>query len=122
MDGRVEKPLHGAVAIRAPAGDIAHSDVVGRTKRTGNDVAQLPEHGGGMDLTKGAKQCEYIHGFSLVFGVQIPKLYRKSHFYTTFNWRRYCYIVNKNSHTQQFFSHQVDFYAYIRVIKIKACK
>ena len=92
MDGCIEKPLHCAVAIRAPAGDIAHGDVVGRTKRTGNDVAQLPEHGGGMDLTKGAKQCEYVHGFSLVFGVEIPKLYRKSHFYTTFNWRRYCML------------------------------
>jgi hypothetical protein len=38
------------------------------------------------------KECEYIHGFSLVFGVQIPKLYRKSHFYATFNWRRYCFV------------------------------
>ena len=70
MDGRVEKPLHCAVAIRAPAGDIAHGDVVGRTKRTGNDVAQLPEHGGGMDLTKGVKECECIHGFSLFLGVR----------------------------------------------------
>jgi hypothetical protein len=42
-----------------------------------------------MDLTKGVKQCEYIHGFSFVFGGEIPKLYRKSHFYATFNWRRY---------------------------------
>jgi hypothetical protein len=74
MDVGGKKPLHRAVAIRAPAGNIAHGDVVGRTKRAGNDVAQLPEHGDGVDLTKGAKECEYIHGFSLVFGVQIPKL------------------------------------------------
>jgi hypothetical protein len=74
MDVGGKKPLHGAVAVRAPAGNIAHGDGVGCTKRAGNDVAQLPEYGGGMDLTKGAKQCEYIHGFSLVFGVQIPKL------------------------------------------------
>jgi hypothetical protein len=47
---------------------------VGCTKRAGNDVAQLPEHGDGVDLTKWVKECEYIHGFSLVFGVQIPKL------------------------------------------------
>ena len=26
------------------------------------------------------KQCEYVHGFSLVFGVKIPKLYRTNHF------------------------------------------
>ena len=68
MDVGGKKPLHGAVAIRAPAGDIAHGDVVGRTKRAGNDVAQLPEYGGGMDLTKGVKECEDVHGFSLVFG------------------------------------------------------
>ena len=92
MDGRVEKLLHGAVAIRAPAGNIAHGNVVVRTKRAGNDFAQLPEYGGGMDLTKGVKECEYVHGFSLVFGGEIPKLYRKSYFYTTFNWRRYCMI------------------------------
>ena len=68
MDGRVKKPLHRAIAIRAPTGNIAHGDVVGRTKRAGNDVAQLPEYGGGMDLTKGVKECEDVHGFSLVFG------------------------------------------------------
>ena len=39
----------------------------GRTKRADNDVAQLPEHSGGMDLTKGVKECEDAHGFSLVF-------------------------------------------------------
>ena len=44
------------VAVRAPAGDIAHGNVVVRTKRAGNDVAQLPEYGGGMDLTKGVKE------------------------------------------------------------------
>jgi len=90
MDVGGKKSLHGAVAIRAPAGNITHGDVVGRTKRAGNDVAQIAEHDDGVDLTKGAKQCEYIHGFSLVFGVEIPKLYRKSQFYATFNWRRYC--------------------------------
>ncbi len=89
MDVGGKKSLHGAVAVCAPAGNIAHGDGVGCTKRAGYDVAQLPEHGDGVDLTKGAKQCEYIHGFSFVFGVQIPKLYRKSHFYATFNWRRY---------------------------------
>ena len=89
MDVGGKKSLHGAVALRAPAGNIAHGDGVGCTKRTGNDVAQLPEHGGGMDLTKGVKECEYVHGFSLVFDSEIPKLYGKSHFYATFNWRRY---------------------------------
>ena len=74
MDVGGKKSLHGTVAARAPAGDIAHGDVVGRTKRAGNDGAQIAEHGDGVDLTKGAKQCEYIHGFSLVFGVKILKL------------------------------------------------
>jgi hypothetical protein len=74
MDVGGKKPLHGTVAARAPAGNIAHGDGVGCTKRTGNDVAQLPEHGDGVNLTKGAKQCEYIHSFSFVFGVEIPKL------------------------------------------------
>jgi hypothetical protein len=69
-----KKSLHSAVAVRAPARNIAHGDSVGCTKCTGNDVAQLPEHGDGVDLTKGAKQCEYIHGFSFVFGGDIPKL------------------------------------------------
>jgi hypothetical protein len=39
MAGRVKKPLHRAVVSHAPAGGIAHGDVVRRTKRTGNDVA-----------------------------------------------------------------------------------
>jgi hypothetical protein len=52
MDVGGKKPLPGAVAIRAPAGNITHGDVVGCTKRAGNDVAQLPEHGDGVDLTK----------------------------------------------------------------------
>ena len=76
----VEKLLHRAVAIRAPAGNIAHGDVVRRTKCASNDVAQLPEHGGGMDLTKGAKQCKYIHGFSLFLGVRYQKYTGKAIF------------------------------------------
>ena len=89
MDIGGKKPLYRAVAVRAPAGNIAHGNGVGCTKRASNDGAQLPEHGDGVNLTKGVKECEYIHGFSFVFGVEIPKLYEKSHFYATFNWRRY---------------------------------
>ena len=37
------KPLHGAVAARAPAGNIAHGNSVGGTKRSGNDGAQITE-------------------------------------------------------------------------------
>ena len=74
MDVGGKKSLHGTVTARTPAGNIAHGNVVWGTKCAGNDVAQLPEHGGGMDLTKGVKECEYIHGFSLVFGVKILKL------------------------------------------------
>jgi hypothetical protein len=43
MDGRVEKPLHRAVAIRAPAGKIAHGDVVGRTKRASSGLDKRSE-------------------------------------------------------------------------------
>ena len=39
MDVGGKKPLHGAVAARAPAGNIAHGDGVRGTKRAGNDVA-----------------------------------------------------------------------------------
>ena len=80
MDVGGKKSLHGAVAIRAPAGDIAHGNVVGRTKRAGNDIAQLPEHGDGVDLTKGVKQCKYIHGFSLFLGVRYQKYTGKAIF------------------------------------------
>jgi hypothetical protein len=38
-----KKPLHGAVAARTPAGNIAHGDCVGLTKCAGNDGAQLAE-------------------------------------------------------------------------------
>ena len=68
MDVGGKKPLHSTVAARAPAGNIAHGDGVGGTKCAGNDGAQIAEHGGGVDLTKGVKQCEDVHGFSLVFG------------------------------------------------------
>jgi hypothetical protein len=70
--------------------NIAHGDGVGYTKCASNDDTQLTERSGRVNLTKGVKECEYIHGFSFVFGVEIPKLYRKSHFYATFNWRRCC--------------------------------
>jgi hypothetical protein len=39
-----KKPLYGAVAARALAGNIAHGDGVGCTKCSGNDGAQLAEH------------------------------------------------------------------------------
>ena len=74
MDVGGKKSLHGTVAARAPAGNITHGDGVGRTKCAGNDGAQIAEHGGGVDLTKGVKQCEDVHGFSLVFDSEIPKL------------------------------------------------
>jgi len=64
MDWCGEKALNGAVATRTPARDIAHGDVLRRTQRPGDDGTELTQHGGGMDLTKGAKQCEDIHGFS----------------------------------------------------------
>ena len=56
MDVGGKKPLHGTVAARAPAGNIAHGDVVWGTKCAGNDGTQLTEHGDGVDLTKGVKQ------------------------------------------------------------------
>ncbi len=58
------KPLHGAVAARAPAGNIAHGNSVGGTKRSGNDGAQITEQTDWVNLTKGMKECEYTYGFS----------------------------------------------------------
>ena len=81
--------MHGTVAVRAQARNIAHSDVVGRIKRAGNDGAQLPEHGDGVDLTKGVKKYKDINAISLIFGGYVSKTYSKSHFYATFNRRRY---------------------------------
>ena len=69
-----KKPLHGTVAARAPAGNIAHGDGVWGTKCAGNDDTQLTERSGRVNLTKWVKECEYIHGFSLVFGVKILNL------------------------------------------------
>ncbi len=89
MDVGGRKTLHGAVAVRAQARNIAHSDVVGRIKRAGNDGAQLPECSGGVDLTKGVKKYEDINAIFLIFGGYVSKIYGKSHFYATFNWRRY---------------------------------
>jgi hypothetical protein len=63
-----KKPLHGAVATRALAGNIGHGDGMWCTKRVGNDGAQLTERSGAVDLTKRVKECEDIDGFSLVFG------------------------------------------------------
>ena len=67
MDVGGKKPLHGAVAVRAPAGNIAHGDGVGGTKCAGNDGTQLAAQGDRVDLTKGVKKCEYVHGFCLFF-------------------------------------------------------
>ena len=80
MDGYGEKALNGAVATRTPARDIAHGDVLRRTQRPGDDGTELTQHGGGMDLTKGAKQCKYPWLF-LILGGEIPKIYWKSHCY-----------------------------------------
>ena len=72
MDIGGRKTLHGTVAVRTQARNIAHSDVVGRIKRSGNDGAQLPEHGDGVDLTKGVKkvrryQCHFLNFWRLCF-------------------------------------------------------
>lgn len=67
MDGRRKKPLHRAVATRAPAGNIAPGDVVREIKCAGNDGTQLAERGDRVDLTNGVKKCEYVHGFCLFF-------------------------------------------------------
>ena len=80
MDWCGEKALNGAVATRTPARDIAHGDVLRRTQRPGDDGTELTQHGGGMDLTKGAKQCEDIHGFSLFLGVRYQKYTGKAIF------------------------------------------
>ena len=80
MDGCGEKALNGAVVTRTPARDIAHGDVLRRTQRTGDDGAELAQHGGGMDLTKGAKQCKYIHGFSVVLGLRYQNYTGKAFF------------------------------------------
>ena len=89
MDVGGKKLLHGAVAIRAPAGDIAHGDGVGCTKRAGNDGAQLTERSGRVNLQKQRNSANISMAFPLFFDSDILKLYRKSHFYATFNWRRY---------------------------------
>ncbi len=80
MDWCGEKALNGAVATRTPARDSAHGNVLRRTQCTGDNGAELTQHGGGMDLTKGAKQCEDIHDFSLFLGVRYQKYTGKAIF------------------------------------------
>lgn len=67
MDVGGKKPLHCAVATRAPAGNIAPGDVVREIQYAGNDGTQLAAQGDRVDLTKGVKKCEYVHGFCLFF-------------------------------------------------------
>ena len=57
MDVGGKKPLHSAVVVRAPAGNIAHSDGVGCTKCAGNDGTQLLEQSDQVNLTKRGKEC-----------------------------------------------------------------
>ena len=73
MDVGGKKLLHGAVAIRAPAGDYAaHGDVVGCTKRAGNDGAHLTERSSRVNLQKQRNSANISMAFPLFFDSDIP--------------------------------------------------